>query len=449
VTRLNPAVTVNGRSARIRLHASYSPEIIYRAQEGRRDVFHSLNYRGDAELVQQLLFVDTSANISQQNISLLAPQAQDNINSTGNRTNVTSFRVSPYLRRSFGNDAQAELRYTYSTIDSSAVTSFSDSESNRIDMRLWSGPAFKLLTWNLAYSKQSIAYTQGQDVDTEIISADARRLITHTLGLQVSAGYEDNNYVTLGPSPKGSFWSVGPEWRPTPRTLLAATTGRRYFGPTRSVTFNHRTRLTTWSLDYNEDITTARQELLIPTTADATGLLDSLFLSRFPDPVVRQQAVQAFISQTGLPPSLTVPLNFFTTTPFLLKRWRTSFGIHGARNTVIANVFTETREATISGQAGGGDFAASRDTKQSGVSLLWTLRMTPHSTSNLSAGYSRNEFPGLSRMDNVRYFRINLTQQFQPRLSGSLSYRRLENDSNQTGAGYTENAVSAALHMRF
>jgi uncharacterized protein (PEP-CTERM system associated) len=395
------------------------------------------------------LFVDTSANISQQNISLLAPQAQDNINSTGNRTNVTSFSVSPYLRRSFGNDAQAELRYTYSTIDSSAVTSFSDSESNRIDMRLWSGPAFKLLTWNLAYSKQSIAYTQGQDVDTEIISADARRLITHTLGLQVSAGYEDNDYVTVGPSPKGSFWSVGPEWRPTPRTLLAAKTGRRYFGPTHSVTFNHRTRLTTWSLDYNEDITTARQELLIPTTVDSTALLDSLFLSRFPDPVVRQQAVQAFISQTGLPPSLTVPLNFFTTTPFLLKRWRTSFGIQGVRNTVLANVFTETRESTIGGEAGAGDFAASRDTKQSGVGLLWSLRMTPQSTSNVSVGYTRSEFPGLNRTDNLKYLRINFTRQFQPRLSGTLSFRRLENDSAQAGAGYTENAVSAALHMRF
>jgi uncharacterized protein (PEP-CTERM system associated) len=449
VTRLRPGVSVTSNGARARFNATYSPEVVYRAQEGSNDVYHYLNANGNAELVQQLLFLDAQANITQQNISVLGPQAQSNINDTGNRTSVRSYSVSPYLRHNFGYDAQGEARLTHDAVSTSSNT-LSDSEANRIDMRLSSGPAFKLLTWYLAYNKEQIEYTQtGQKIDTERISAGGRRLITPNLGLRANVGYEDNNYNTAGPAPKGAFWSLGPEWNPTPRTHFAATAGRRYYGPTRSLDFNHRTRLTTWSVNYSEDVTTTRSQVLVPTTVDTAGYLDALFLSAIPDPVTRRTVVENFISRGGLPPSLTVPLNFFTTTPFLEKRWLASFGIQGVRNTVLTSVFRQTRDATATGQPGAGDFTLSQNTRQTGVSLLWILRIAPQTTSNASAGYTRNEFPGLSREENLKFIRLGLTRQFQPRLSGTLSFHRLQNDSDQSGGSYTENAVSAALNMGF
>lgn len=449
VTQVRPGVSVIGNGARARFTATYAAGILYRANEETREIHHFLDAKGDAELVRQLLYIDARASVSQQNISLLGPQADSNVNATGNRTTVRTFLVSPYLRRDFGSDAQGELRLTYSSVDTSAVTSSADSDSNRIDMRLASGPAFKLLTWNVAYSNERVKYASGQDIDTERIAAGARRLITPNLGLTANVGYEDNNYITTGPALDGAFWSVGPEWTPTPRTRLAATAGRRFDQPNYSLDFSHRTRLTTWRVNYSEDVTTQRQQLLIPTNVDTAGYLDTLFLSRIPDPAARQQAVQAFITQTGLPPSLIVPLNFFTSTPFVLKRWQASFGIQGVRNTVLTNLFVETREATAGGQPGAGDFAASPDAKQTGASLVWNLRLTANAASNVSVGYTRNEFPGLSREDDLKFIRLSLTRQFQPKVSGSLTYRRLENDSNQPGAGYTENAVSASLSMRF
>ena len=454
VTRLRPGVSVNGNGARLRFNATYTADVVDRAQEGTNDIFHYLNATGDAELVRQLVFVDARASVSQQNVSLLGPQAESNVSNTENRTTVRTFLVSPYLRHNFGHDAQGEVRLTYSTVNTGrtsagAAASLSDSDSTRIGMRLASGPAFKLLTWNIDYSKEHIAYDSGQDIDIEKVSAGARRLITPTLGLKVNVGYEDNNYITTGPAVDGAFWSVGPEWTPTPRTRLAATVGRRFDKPNYLLDFGHRTRLTTWSVKYSEDVTTQRQQFVVPASVDTATILDTLFLAGIPDPLVRQQAVQAFIAQTGLPPSLSVPVNFFTTTPFLLKRWQASFGIQGVRNTILANVFKETREATAAGQAGAGDFAASNSTTQTGTSLIWTLRMTAQTTSNVSVAYTRNEFPSLTREDDLTFIRLNLTRQFQPRVSGSLNFRRLKNDSNQGGAGYTENAVSAVLGMRF
>ena len=456
VTRLRPGISITGTGARARFAVNYRPELIYRLQEDSQDTHHYLNANGNAELVQRLLFIDARASVSQQNVSLQGPLTESNVNVTNNRTSVGTFLISPYLRREFGHDAQGELRLTYSTVNTGNTSagvnsaSLADSTSNRIDMSLKSGPAYKLLTWNAAYRKESIDYDAGQEIDIERISAGARRLLTPTLGITGNVGYEDNNYITTGPKVEGTFWNAGPEWTPTPRTRLVATAGERFHNRYYFLDFSHRTRLTTWKVNYRDEITTQRQQLLVPTAVDTVDLLDPLFVSAIPDAQRRQQVVQALVNQFGLPESLLLPVNFFTTVPFTQKRLLASFGIQGVRNTLLANVFWQTREAlSMTSGPEAGDLALSQNTRQTGTSLTWGLRMTAQTRSNVSVGYTRNETPGIARQDDWTYIRLSLTRQFRPRMSGSLNFRRLHNDSNQSGAGYTENAISAALNMRF
>jgi len=459
VTEVRPGVSINGRGARLRFNFDYSPDLVYRKEEGSHDVFHNLNAFGNAELVRQLLFVDTRANVFQSNVALFGPQAVSNANSTDNRTTVRTFFLSPYLRHDFGSEAQGEARYSFSTLNSGSTggASTSNSDANRIDARLSSGPAYKLQTWNLTYSKEHIDYTEThQSIDTEMISAYGRRLITPTLGLQATVGYENNDYGVAANSPKGKFWSIGPDWAPTDRTRLSATMGRRYYGPNQALDFTHRTRLTTWGLSYHEDVTTTRGQFFVPTIFDSASYLNTLFLASIPDPAARQTAVQNFISQAGIPSTLTVPLNYFTTVPYLQKTANASFGILGVRNTVLFNVFSQKREAISANQPLGGVLGQATSSTQNGTSLLWTSRLTQLTTSNATIGYSRTEAEnigtantGASAQYNLTYIRLGLTTQFQPKITGTLSYRRLRNDSNQAGGDYNENAVSALLNMRF
>jgi len=455
VTQVTPGVAVTATGPRLRLNASYSPQFLYRLNEGTKDVFQQLNASGTAELAQQLLFVDASASIFQTNVSLFGPQADSNVNNTGNRTNVRTFVISPYLRHAFGTSAQGEARFTYNTVNTDASTSLTNSHSTAANLSLASGPSFKLYTWNLAYSKQYIYYSSDQAIQSptasiETVSAYGRRLLTPQLAVVSTVGYEDNDYGFAGVSaPKGTFWTAGLQWNPTPRTNLTATTGRRYFGANRALDFSHRTRLTLWSLTYSENVTSTRSQFLIPGSVSTAGYLDTLFLSSFPDPVERQTAVQTFIAQNGLPASLTVPLNFLTNQFFLVKAWRGSFGILGIQNSIIANVFTQTTSSTAVGQIGTGDFSQNDSTKQTGGGLVWTTRISAQTSSNVNVSYSRNEAAGIAREDNLKNINLSLTHQFQPRLSGSLSYRWLQNNSNQAGAGYKENAVVATANMRF
>lgn len=456
VTQVIPGISIAAVGAGLRVKATYAPELTYYARgqtdnEAYHQVYQRLNAAVSAELAKQLLFVDAGASVGQYNVSLQAPLTTSNINTTGNLTTAETIFVSPYVLRDFGSAARAEARFTYSAWNSDATTSLSNSDAKRINLRLASGPAYRLLTWDLAYSRESVSYGIQQDTDTEVFAANARRLITPTVGLLAMAGYENYDYSIIGQALEGSTWSAGLDWTPTPRTRLAATAGERFHEDSYSLDFRHRTRLTTWSAGYGEDVTTTRSQFLVPATTSTAGYLDQLFSARFPDPAARQKAVDEFIAQTGLPQSLNAPLNFFSNQLFLVKRSHASAGVLGVRNVLIANVFRETREVLAGGLVlpGGGDFAASGTIVQTGTSLVWNWRMATQTAWNLRGAYTRNDFPDTGQINRLVYVGMGLTRQFQPRLSGSLNYRRQQNDSNQGALVYTENAVSATLQLRF
>ena len=452
ITQVIPAISIVATGARLRFEVDYAVEAIDHARgQQYNQVNQHLNAIGNTELATQLLFVDAGARIDQVNVSLLGPVTTSNINTTGNRATVRTLFASPYLKRDFGSDLQSEARFTYSLVNADGQAALSNSSAERINLGLKSGPAYRLLAWNLDYVGETIVYENGQDISTEVIKANARRLITPTVGLLARVGYDRYKFGDIAPVTAGTSWSAGFDWTPTPRTRLAATAGHQFSGDAYYFDFTHRTRLTTWSAGYSQDVTTTRSTFFVPSTTSTTGYLDTLFLSQFPDPVARQKAVEKFIAQSGLPPSLNAPINFFSNQLFLVKRWQASAGILGVRNVLIANVFKETRQALVGNLVlpSTGDFAASNTVNQTGTSLQWNWRMTAQNAWNLGAAYTRNEFPGTGQTNHLTYVGMGLTRQIQPRLSGSLNYRWQHNDSNVSASSYTENAVFATLTMRF
>jgi uncharacterized protein (PEP-CTERM system associated) len=447
VTQVIPGISITATGARLKFNATYAPEVTYYAR-GKQDnqVFQRGNASGSAELAQQLLFVEAGAKVDQYNVSLLRPLTTSNVNTTGNLATVRTFFASPYLRRDVGSALQAEARFTYSVANPDDTSALSNSVADRINLRLKSGPAYKLLVWNLDYARETIEYEGGTDTFNEVITANARRLITPTVGLLAQVGYDYYKSGVISPASEGPSWSAGLDWTPSPRTHLAATAGRRFYGDAYFLEFKHRTRLTTWGAGYSQSITTTRSDFFIPSTTSTAGYLDTLFSSQFPDPVARQKAVEEFIARTALPPSLNAPINIFSTQLFLVKTLQASAGILGVRNVLIANVFRLTSE----GLAGDLVLPTAPNTSiQTGTSLLWNWRMTARNAWNLYAAYSRRESPFTGQIDKLTNVGMGLTRQFQPRLSGSLNYRRQQNDANFVGSDYTENAVSASLQIRF
>ncbi len=449
ITQVIPGISVTTNGPRLRLHASYAPEVVYHAQTEREDkVFHRGNAVGTLELADELLFLEAGARVDQYDVSLQGPLTASNVNITGNRATALTSYVSPYLLRNIGSAVRAEARFTYSTWKSDEdQPTLSDNTARRMLLRLANGPSYRLLTWQAAYTGESIKYDTQQETTSEVLTVSARRSITSTVGLLVQGGYE--RYDTgLPEALEDPRYSAGFDWTPTPRTRLAATAGQRLGDETYSLELRHRTRLTNWAVTYAEDVTTSRDQFFVPATQSTGGTLDQMFLAQYPDPVARQKAVQEFIARMGLAPSLGAPINFFSDQLFLQKRWLASVGLQGVRNTLVVTGFWEWRELA-GGTSPVGDFAASESIRTSGGSLAWGLRLTARNTWNLQASYARSQFLDSGQVDNFVYLQTGLTRQFQPRVSGSLHYRVQARDSKQGGAEYRENAGIASLLMRF
>jgi uncharacterized protein (PEP-CTERM system associated) len=453
VTEITPAISVAATGARLKLHATYDPQILYYARgEQYNEIYQRLDATGSAELAKQLLFLDARANVSQQNVSLQGPLTVSNINTTGNRATVETYAVSPYLRHDFGSEVQTEARYGYSVVNSNdQSTTLADSAGDLIYVRLGSGPAYKLTTWNVDYFRSNVDYKGEPDTFADVILASARRLITPTIGLLAQLGHE--NYESSGVAgltTEGGRWSTGVDWTPSPRTSLAATVGERFFGKAYFVDFRHRTRLTTWCAGYAQRVSSTRAEFFVPTS-NTNNYVNPLVSSTSSDAAPCQNAVVADNAQSGLPPMTSSPVNFFTNQLFLVKRFETSAAIRGVRNTVTVTVFNDSRSVLDGNvvKSAAGDFAVSNTITQTGTGLLWSLRITAQDFFSVGGTYSRVDYADISRIDDFTYLGTGFTRLFQPRLSGSLGYRWQHGQSNQNAFDYTENAVLATIKMRF
>jgi len=453
ITQLVPGILIESNGPRLRLEAVYAPQIMHYARTEREDnVFQKLNAVGTLEVADDLFFLDAGAKVDQYDVSLQGPLTTSNVNITGNRATALTAFVSPYLRRAIGSEARVEARYMHSRWRSDDNQQLlPDNDAGRILLRLESGPAYRLFSWKVHYSGEEIRYVTHQKTTSEVFLADGRRQITPTVGLLMQAGYERYDTGVAFDVLEDPRWSLGLDWTPTGRTRLAATAGKRLDENAYSFEFRHRTRLTSWNASYAEDVTTSRSQFFVPETGSTAGTLDRMFASQYPDPVKRQQVVQEFIARTGLPPSLEGPINFFTDQLFLQKRWLAAMGLHGTRNTLIAKAFLEYRRA-LTGTTdlpGEGDFASSQSIKMTGAGLAWSWQLTAKSTWNLEAGRIRNDFLDTDQVDHFTYVRAGLTRKFQPRLSGSLYYRRQQLDSSLVTTNYVENAGIATLRMTF
>lgn len=447
-TRISPSIAVSASTARLRLEATYSPELLYRANQATTDLSHFLNAVANAELWSRTLFLDVRGGISQQNVSALGPQSDSNINTTSNRTSIRTFSVSPYVRHEFGLDAIGQLRYTHDAVHQGGnASASSNSTSDRLEAKIFSGPAFKLITWSANANVSKVEYSRtGQEVDAQSYSFSAGRLISSELRLNGTIGYEDSGYPTAsGGDLKGKFWSVGPEWTPTERTRIAATFGRRYFGPSRTLSVSHRARRLFFSADYNESVTTTRANFTTPFLTLDPVLINNFCQGLFSDPALRAQCVLDVTRQ------LTIPVDFLTDSLFLEKRLQAQFGIQGVRNTVIGSLFSSNRESimTTAAVGGGGDFNTSQNIKQTGGSVSWSSRLTQTLGANASLSVTRNSFGGLNRSDRLTTLRLGMTKEFSPKVNGALSVTRVKNDSTAASTSYDENAISATLGLRF
>jgi uncharacterized protein (PEP-CTERM system associated) len=456
VTEVDPGVSITGRSARLQFNADYTFRYrIYAKNSDANGHANALNSNGLLDVWDRKLFLDASARIAEQDISPLGATPSSDVNITDNRTEVRQWRLSPYWVSRLGTFANFQARYTWQQAKSKGETTPLDSESNGVNVGISSGSRFTDFGWALTYDKQEIESTRSEFPQRELesLTASASYRFLPTVSALGSVGRDDNTYGSVSGDTGGNFYSVGLEWAPSRRTKFRGEVGERYFGDTASVYAEHRTRLTTWTLSYVEQIVADPGLLTIPVGIDTAGTLDRIFQSTVPDPLERQLVVQNFMAQNGLPAVLPGAVNFLTDEVSLSERLRAAFGYRGVRSTLLLTAFRDKRRRESNNNSGSpvatDPFLLSRHVDQVGASAILSWRFSERTVGSASLTHTRSDLVDIDQEEKDTRFTLGVVHQFQPDVRGSLFYRRLDSSTNRSGADVRENAITGTLSLTF
>ncbi len=448
VTEIAPGFRVTDKTARTDLDVDYSfNNLFYARDSDRNTINHQLQASGKIELVEDLFFLDSRAQISQQAVSVFGPIGADTNTSENNRT-FRSYSLSPYLKKKLGREATIEARYTLSQVSSdAATTAVADSIGNRIYLGIDSGPAYRALGWGVNFVDERVNYENFEDTRFASLTGFGRYRLTKRLFATGSLGYDRNDYFTTGDQPEGVAFSMGIDWRPNQRTSLTASAGRRYFGSTYNLAFLNRTRRTGWDISYTQGIQTSRSQFIVPPGGlDRGQIEDSLRLTNpgLTDDELRQRT-DDIITRFGT--------NVQTNVVFLEKKWRGLFTWKLAKSDLLLSAYNTVRDSEVTQSFSifnnAGDFSLSRVIKQSGVGARWNYRLTARNQASIGLDLSRFRFLDIQRTDNTSSFNLGISRKLSREASGSLNYRYLQRDSNFGSGEYDENAIFGSITATF
>lgn len=451
ITEIAPAIALIGTGPRLQVHLDASwRQFLY--QHRPRSASEELQASANAELIRNWLHIDSQASISQHSISPFGAQISNNLPPLQNASTVRTISVSPYLRHRIAGLGMAELRYTRNSVTSGG--GLLSMHSDEVQLLLDGAPRGNGWSWNASYDARRTQDSKLAPQRMERSSVGLRYPLNSRWAATASAGQEKEGYAdsASGKNPQGRFWTLGGVWTPSPRTSVAFSTGRRFFGKTYSLDAAFRQRHTSWSAQYSEDITTMPAQFLRLGNQDAASLLDQLWTGMLPDALERRLRIDAFLRYAnGL--GSKGAINYFSHRYFLQKQLSLTMVRATPKNTLTVGLNAVDRTA----QTASGidsillpefDFGSEDRTRQIGSNIGWTWQASSRSSVSVYAGYATIRSLSVPRRDSNFTLTSSLSHTIKPKMTAAIELRHTQHSSTRGGA-FRENGVSATLTMQF
>ena len=418
----------------------------------------AVNLAANFEVIDNFFFVDASANVSETFISPFGPQPANLTVPTNNRYISQAYSVSPYIKGVIAS------KISYSLRDDNVWTpasSFGDSSLkapttyyNNLTGQMSSSTGY--WGWTLDYSRQYYdnGLTGGPST-LQTVHAIGSYQVDPQLSLSLRSGYERDKFSTV-PAEQGLIYGAGMNWRPTERTSVNGFWEHHFFGSAYSAQVSHRLPNVALSANFSRGLSSYPQlAFQIPGGVTVAQFLDAAFTTRIPDPVERALAVAQFLAQTGLPPILISPLNFYTAQISLQQTASASAVWAGKLNTIGFTVFRSKSEAfagaTEVALPVGFQFATNNT--QTGCGVNYSHRLSGFTNLVASATYTRTTpNGGDDTANNARSNNFNtsigLSTQFSRKTSGSigLSYFTFDSPGSSIGTQSTVSLYASISH---
>lgn len=446
ITEISPGIRIRSEGARLKGYFDYAiNEIVYAQNSSPSRTQNALTTFGTLEAVDNWAYLDFSGSISQQTISAFGAPSTSNSSLNPNQSEVSSYRVSPYVRGRLGDMARYEARYSRAVTQSDSAVGSGVATSDGV-VNISGDSAFRNLGWSADASQQTIDYSTGRPTEADRLSLGLSYAITSQLSVSANAGRETNNYTSIDKKDYGTS-GVGVNWSPSENTKVSAALDHRSFGDTHSLSFEHRTARTAWKFTDSKDVTATPSQTGIASIGSVYELLYSQFAAIEPNPTARAQLVNAYMQANNISPSANVTSSFLTSTLSLTRRQDLLFALLGVRDTVtfVASRSESSRLDTIS--SGVDDLSTSSLIRQRGISVNYTHRLTPDYSLGVLVSQQKTSGDSSLQDATLRLLNVNVTGRVGKRTTASVGIRRVSYSGNT--APYEETAVTVNLNVQF
>lgn len=447
ITQVTPAVRASARGPRVQGSIDYALNgVVYARESDKSEIQHRLNLNssGGLELIENHLFLDATAQASQQLTTAFGQQTPGGLPGA-DTTQVYTYSLSPYFVARLGSAADFTARVSRSQTfapDSSQFGATSDSAQ----VSLTSGSSFGRLGWGLVATRTVSDFDASRRTQADSVLGSVSYRVVPEFVVRANAGADWNDYRTVDKT-RYDRYGVGFDWRPTVRTSVSAQVDDRYFGTGYNVSFQHRTPRTVWTLRAVRDV----NEVNGRGTAAVTTVFDLLFAqfaSIEPDPLKREQLVLAFLQSNGIAPGTLVFADVLFGAATLQESQSLSFALLGRRTTVTVTLTnTRTRRLDTLSTGVGDDFENTDFVRQQGVSVNLAHRLSAVSAATLTLSEQRNEGELDTQRTRQRTVTLTWTTQTGRRSNLALSGRHVSFDRDTNP--YTENALIGTFSYRF
>ena len=445
VVDLSPGIKIHGEGARVKMDVDYSVQTLsYLGDSSHNTYNNQLAANAGLEAIENWMFIDATAQVSQQNVSAFGPQPVDNINLTGNRTQVSSYSVSPYIKGVIGPGVAYQLRFNAYGSDS-AASQLPRSQSSEWLGSLQGGTPLSFLSWGLDFNQRRSDYAGSPSIETDAYHATLNFPVDPQLSLSVNAGEEKNNFL-LGQQSSSSH-GFGFSWMPSATTSLVGQRDQRPFGPGYSLAFKHRMPMSSLDVRLSRDYSSTPDVLFRGLGTTMYSMLYDATSATL-TPAERNSMVTAYLQAAGLSPTMVPTLAYATNRIVIQKTLQVAYAIIGARNTLTFTALSSDSASADAGFTVADDFAKFSSVAQKGLNVNWNHQLSGRTSFNAAWGRLLLTGDGVGSADSRQNtLSMGLTTVLSPKSNASFGVRHVKLDG--TTLGYRENAMFLSLSFLF
>jgi uncharacterized protein (PEP-CTERM system associated) len=448
ILRFTPAIQIGGQSGRVRGFLGYAGTVSLYARDQESGSFsNSLNAGVNAEVVENWLFVDAFANISQQFISPFGTQSSDPSLINDNSTEVFTFGITPFITGQVAGVVNYRASVTYS-VTNSGTSAAPGSQTWGGDLSIDGSTRFPKLGWGITSTYREYNFSNSDEATTDLFTvASLNYAVTPYLRVSARANSETSNLVNQEKR-TSTGWGAGLYWSPSPRTNLSMTKDQRFYGSSWDYSFDYRTPQTVWRLSSSQGLSTGGYNAGRGNPGSPFDLLFAQFARVEPDPALRSQLVNDYMQRNGIDPNGSLNRGYLPTEITEERRQNASVAYVGLRSTLTFSVYqTYARSLVSAVLAPDDDFADGNIIRWRGFGVGWSHRLTPLSSINLRVDQSRTSQSLSENETKLWTVEGGWSAQLAPRVNASVRARRTVFSS--ATSPYNESALLGDLTMTF